>query len=922
MTQTTQYVSRYIVGIDLGTTNTAVSYVDTNAGREVSQLPIPQLVSAGEIADPDVLPSFCYLPGEHELPEGALELPWNRHARHAVGTFAREQGAAVPGRLVTSAKSWLAHGGVDRTSGILPWGGDLGEEAVSPVEVSRYFLEHIREAWDARFGRTLDEDGTPCTLAEQTVVLTVPASFDEAARELTVRAAQEAGFDHLVLLEEPLAAFYDWLRRHEDQWQQHLREGDSVLVIDIGGGTTDFSMVEIEPGFSLRRTAVGEHLLLGGDNIDMSLVREAEKAWNARLHMREWSVLRQQCRRAKERLLAPDGPEEVRIGITGLGSSVVAAARTHVVRREQLLSILLNGFFPVIERTAEPPGRRTGMREMGLPFVSDPAVTRHLLAFLRQASGGAVGDTGCDPATPSRVLFNGGTLLPRVLRERVAAVLGSWAGRDEPVPEIPAQDLNLAVSRGGAYYGLVRRGDGVRVRGGIARAYYAEVQSGGGTQLICVMPRDTEEGSTVEVSGHQFQLAANQPVRFPLYSSSTRLHDKAGEVLQDREELSALPPLQTVLTYGRRGQHRLLDVRVGSVLNEIGTLDIWCATSDGHRYPLSFDLRAQTDDAPAAGPEIVVAAHTLEEARERLSQAFGRADRLSGLTREMEEILGLARREWTASLLRALGDTLLADPDWRLQTPQHEARWLNVVGFCLRPGFGAPGDEWRLRQMWKIWHAGPSTRTRSQVVAEWWTCWRRVAGGLRGGHHQQIAGALVSDLVPKPGAKLGPRKGGPQEAAEMWRCLGALERLSAKTKRRALEALLTSPAKLQDHHWWVVARLGARRLLYGPANAVVAALSISPLIPRLLERAGRSKSRSALLAVAATSRVCGVRNLDLPDKVRGKALAVLEAADAPEEWRQQVMELREDSLSYQGEVAGDALPLGLTLVGGDEGQSE
>ena len=920
MTHTTQHVSRYIVGIDLGTTNTAVSYVDTNGGREVTQFSIPQLVSAGEMAEPDVLPSFCYLPGEHELPEGALELPWDRHVRYAVGTFAREQGAAVPGRLVTSAKSWLAHGGVDRTSGILPWGGDLAEEAVSPVEVSRYYLQHIREAWDARFGRTLDEDGTPCTLAEQTVVLTVPASFDEAARELTVRAAQEAGFDHLVLLEEPLAAFYDWLRRHEAQWQEHLREGDSVLVVDIGGGTTDFSIVEIEPGFSLRRTAVGEHLLLGGDNIDMSLVREAEKEWGARLHTREWGVLRQQCRRAKERLLATDGPEDVRIGITGIGSSVVAAARTHTVRREQLLTVLLDGFFPVIERTDGPPGRRTGMREMGLPFVSDPAVTRHLLAFLRQASGGAAADTACELAVPSRVLFNGGTLLPRVLRERVAAVLGRWAGGDGPLPEIPAHDLNLAVSRGAAYYGLVRRGDGVRVRGGIARAYYAEVQSGDGTQLVCVMPRDTEEGRTVELSGHQFRLAANQPVRFPLYSSSTRLHDKAGDVLQDREELSQLPPLQTVLTYGRRGQQRLLDVRVGSVLNEIGTLDLWCATSDGHRYPLSFDLRAQTEDAPAAGTEVVVAADTLGEAQERLRQAFDRPDRLTGLTREMEEILGLERREWTASLLRALGDTLLADPDRRLRTPQHEARWLNLAGFCLRPGFGAPGDEWRLRQFWKIWHAGPSTRTRPQVVAEWWTCWRRVAGGLRSGHQQQVAGTLFGDLVPKPGGKLGPRKGGPQEAAEAWRCFGALERLPAKTKRRALEALLRSPAKLQDHHWWVVARLGARRLLYGPANTVVPGTSIAPLISGLLERAGRSKCRSALLAVAAACRVSGVRNLDLPEKVRKQALAVLEAADAPAEWRQQVAELRDDSLSYQGEVAGDALPLGLALVAPGEGQ--
>ncbi|MDX9979181.1 MAG: Hsp70 family protein, partial [Lentisphaeria bacterium] len=379
----TQRPTRFVVGIDLGTTNSSVCYVDTEGEPGPRQFAIPQLVAAGEVGASELLPSFCYLAGTAELPTGALELPWDRQADHAVGVFARIQGAAIPERLVASAKSWLAHAGVDRTRGILPWGSELGGQMVSPVAVSARYLGHIRSAWDHAFSHLRDREGTPCVLAEQQVVLTVPASFDEVARQLTLDAASQAGLGQVVLIEEPLAAFYSWLWHHEADWRSLVDENETILVVDVGGGTTDFSLVRIEPGFSLRRTAVGEHLLLGGDNMDMSLAREAEAAWGAKLGPREWSQLCLECRRVKERLLAADAPASADLAVAGQGRSLIASTRTHTFAREQVVERIREGFFPPLAADAPDPERSRGMRQMGLPYASDPAVTRHLLRFLR-----------------------------------------------------------------------------------------------------------------------------------------------------------------------------------------------------------------------------------------------------------------------------------------------------------------------------------------------------------------------------------------------------------------------------------------------------------------------------------------------------------------------------------------------------------
>jgi len=453
----------------------------------------------------------------------------------------------------------------------------------------------------------------------------------------------------------------------------------------------------------------------------------------------------------------------------------------------------------------------------------------------------------------------------------------------------------------------------VRVKGGIARAYYLEVGTGQDSRLICVMPRDTQEGVVRELSDLTFDLATNQPVRFPLAASTTRLGDQLGDRVPASDEIQPLPPLHTVIPHGK-GSSRSLSVRLSTRLEEVGTLGIWCESLDGrHRYPLSFDLRGSAETPDEV--EIVVDSDRREDALARIARAFGdEPDLLKRLPAELETCLDLPRPDWGAALLRQLADALLAVIERRVLTARHEARWLNLTGFALRPGFGMPGDDWRIRQLWKLWHEGCANARDAQAAADWWTLWRRVAGGLREGQQQQIANALIRDLVPKPGQRLDARRGPAQETIEMWRCLGALERLPAKAKLGVLQALLGGEQRLSDHHFWVVARLAARCLFHGPEDTIVPAAKLAPLLPTLFARANQARDRMALFAVVNACRKCGVRGLDVADRLVDQADSLLVRLDAPEDWRPLLRHAETASRSFQREVAGDALPLGLQLA--------
>ena len=571
--------AQYVIGIDLGTTNSALAAarLERDAPAETIRFAIPQVVNPGEVRAEALLPSFLYLPGEKDFPEGSLALPWDESARQLVGQLARKRGAENAGRLVASAKSWLSHAGVDRTEALLPIAAPAGVARVSPVEASAAYLRHLRQAWDAA--------NPDQAFVSQQIVLTVPASFDEVARELTLRAAQDAGLQNVTLLEEPQAAFYAWVASHED-WRERVGVGDSILVVDIGGGTTDFTLIAVieeQGSLQLERVAVGEHILLGGDNIDLALARMVATRLG-RLDAAQLQALWANCRIAKERLLDPASTEtEVPVTILGRGSGLVGGTLKATLTRADVEQAM-EGFFPLVEANDMPARQsRAAVQELGLPYATDPAVTRHLAKFLKGAK-------------PTHILFNGGVLHSRLVRERILAVLAHW---EAPVKELEGEDLMQSVARGAAYYGLARQGRGVRIRGGISRSYYVGIQSAmpavpgfaAPVRAFTVAQFGMEEGSDIRIPGREFVLITGEPAEFQIFSSATRKDDAPGTMIDDlAEELEHLPPMDVHFP-AETGTHERVRVSFETVVTETGLLQLWCVAPDGRRWKLEFNVR-------------------------------------------------------------------------------------------------------------------------------------------------------------------------------------------------------------------------------------------------------------------------------------------------------------------------------------------
>src|SRR5262247_4115407 len=636
--------SRYLIGIDLGTTNSAVAYVDTQEPVTVDTPPIhvfnvTQLIAEGEVGAVPTLPSFLYFASEQDAP-GSLRLPWEERPKSVVGLFAREQGALVPGRQVTSAKSWLCHDAVDRTAKILPWGAEHTEQSCSPVEASTHYLAHLRDSWNHSMAAGDDE----LRFERQEIVLTVPASFDEEARELTVKAARDAGFQNLTLLEEPLAAFYAWIVARRRALKRYLKDDDLVLICDVGGGTTDFSLIRVQivdGEVKFERTAIGEHLLLGGDNVDLALARRVmEKLDNPKLSLRQQNALRRQCCAAKEKLLSDGRLKRVPINILGGGRSVVGGTLSGELTRQEVEESLIDGFLP-ITNPGELPARerRSGLRELGLPYASEPAITKHLAAFLTVA-----GDDSSDPQSairnpqsamvrPDAILFNGGFFAPAITRDRVVETVATWfrkKGKQWQPKVLSNEAPERAVAVGAAYYGHVRKSGGLRVSGGIARAYYVGVQTGarvaeGRVRAVCVLPRGTEEGTTLNLEGREFDALANRPVTFTLYSSTTG-HDAHGAVVTlNEDDVHRHAPLITTLRYGKKSRQVELAVRLTMSFTEVGTLELWCESiNSDHRWRLQFQLRGAQPEIEREEEDAAT-----EESQTLISEeALARAERL------------------------------------------------------------------------------------------------------------------------------------------------------------------------------------------------------------------------------------------------------------------------------------------------------
>ena len=905
--------ARYLIGIDLGTTNSAVAYVDTEAADpRVRVFEVPQLVAPGEVAPRRQLPSFVYLAGDIDLAPHETALPWHAtkqgEIRPVVGELARNQGARMASRMIASAKSWLCHPGVDRQAAILPWGESDGPK-LSPVAAQALVLRHIREAWDHAHPDDAFE--------EQEVLVTVPASFDEAARELTLQASISAGYPPVVLLEEPQAAFYAWIDSAREAKQ--LAPGERVLVFDVGGGTTDFTLIDVDAdGDGFTRTAVGDHLLLGGDNLDLTLAKIVEKRIGKKLDALQWHGLVHACRLAKETLLGDEPPESARVDVAARGSKLIGGNIRDEIKRDELEHVLFDGFFPIVAADAAVARGRSGLQEFGLPYAADPAVTRHLASFLSRHGA----------TTVDAILFNGGAMTPASLRTRVIDQIAKWQGK--PPRELPALMPEMAVAQGAAYYGLVRRGLATRIKGGTARAFYIGVETDGGRLAVCLAPPGLDDGARVQLA-RDFKLVTNRPVSFRLYSSTTRddqpgslvpIGDGKADTLDDGSDLHELPPIVTVLRARGRGE---VTVRLEVHITALGALEIYCVDRGPptETWKLAFDMRSG-GSAPTAEATADAAPHPkTEEAKAQIKSAFATGAGLATLTRDLETLLEARRDDWSMMTARAMFDALVEVAADRKKTADHEQRWLTLAGFLLRPGTGAPLDAWRARVMWGVFNENLAFPKIEPNKLAWWIVWRRIAGGLAKGQQDQIYDRLAQLVLPsaKQQKKLAELKASKQELAEIWRVIASLERIHVQSKIKLGDELMrrmdTRKGREEAVHLWALSRVGARVPLYGPLNAVVPPSTVDKWAGQLVEWDWPEPDKTAF-PLAQLARRTGDRTRDLDEATRAKvatAVRAMPGGDRAVVLIEQVvaLEAREERVAL-----GDTLPAGLRLVIDDE----
>ncbi|MHA2800449.1 Hsp70 family protein [Vibrio harveyi] len=930
---------RFLVGIDLGTTNTVVAYceiTDNLEQSEVSLFDIDQLIGPGEVVRKPLLPSFRYHPSIGQISPSDLTLPWENEpvsgdiSNVIVGEWARELGAKVEGRQVSSAKSWLSHQAVDRSSDILPWAGAQDVDKVSPVIASASYLNHIRQAWNYRHPSNKLED--------QDVVVTVPASFDETARKLTLEAAELAGLKKIVLLEEPQAVCYDWYARHQQTAADELKELPLILVCDVGGGTTDLSLIEAsfssQDELALDRIGVGEHLMLGGDNLDLALAHLAESRFNQskKLTAASLTKLIQQTRKAKENLLSASAPEEVKITMLGSGSKLLGGTKSIGLSKQEVHQIALDGFFPLSDFSEVPDKRRSAVVEFGLPYVADPAVSKHVAEFLtqhQQVSRAALGlEDDKQNAIPVGLLLNGGVFNSELVTERVTTLLSDWRGAPVTVLDNPHPDWSVAL--GAVAFGKARRGAQLKIGGGAARSYFLHLQEKNKMgKALCLLAKGTEEGHEIRLSGRRFSLTLGEPVRFNLLTSThdTLTNNTAIQngvmVDVDPDLFAPLPPYITTLEGEgaelKANQKERVEVQLACQLTEVGTLKMECvsAEDDSKRWELEFEVRnKQTDDS-----EQVKLHPKLNECKELIARLYSgnkksaESKEIKTLAKDLEKKLG-KRDEWDFTTLRQLFDTFAQGRKRRRRSEQHEKNWLRLAGFALRPGFGDPTDSWRIEQVWGLYQQNIQFKNH-QGWTDWWVFWRRIAGGLSQEQQETILADIAKYL--HPGAMKNPQSA---KAAQdmgyesMVRLSASLEHLEVEDKVLLATWFLSKAInhnQFEQAHWWAMGRLASRTPLYGSQHNVIPREQAEQWLPKLLEQNWQKEPMIAFAAVMIC-RKTGDRLFDISDDYREQVLTKLKQSKVPESWVSLVEEVKELSESESKRIFGDALPSGLTLV--------
>jgi len=916
---------QYLVGIDLGTSHTVVAYCPIDQSADIYLFTIEQFVRPGEIEALDELPSVRYHAASAEMNESEVYLPGFKRTGESklvlYGQVARFLGSKSQGRLITSAKSWLSHPTADRTAAILPWGKVPDDVIkVSPVEASRSYLAYIREAWNHHFPQA--------PLEEQSVVVTIPASFDEMSRVLTLEASALAKLPKPRLLEEPQAAFYDWLWQHRDVSQALLKSVRLLLIIDIGGGTTDLTLIQVTETASsepqLTRIAVGSHLMLGGDNIDLALAHMLEPRLikgDAKLSASEFSQLVEQCRTAKETLLAHNPPEAVTVSLLGSGSHLIGGARRAMLSREETEQLVLEGFFPLVEVSDRPSNRRSGVIEYGLPYVSDPSLTRHLAAFLNEhrravsVSTPMAGDT----PIPDTILLNGGIVRSLKVVDRLIEQMTQWGGQEPNVLNNIHPDH--AVAFGAVAYALARDSHALqRITSGAARSYFLVVDSESKEKkAVAILPRGTEEGHAVILMNQTFMLRLGATVRFDLVVAADDRSAVPGELLTiDSGGFTALPPLVAKLDYVDDLMEQ--EVRLVACLTETGTLDLRLnAISDLSRHwAIEFQCRQVVDD-------IYFLEHTAhpnqEEAQDLIRDVFGKKSRamdpkrVKSLRMDLEHRLG-PRASWPTDLLRALSVPLLEGISNRRRSEEHERLWLSLTGYCLRPGFGYPLDESRVNEVFSIFVQGIQFVNESQNWAEWWTLWRRLAGGLDQDRQMQLFEHIADHIDPSTSKRSSvlalSRK---RSYEDMLRLSAVLERLAVEKKVMLGNWLLEKLAKPNEpmEAWWALGRIGGRIPFHASDHNVVDPETAERWLREVLKRNLRKETQPAF-AATLMARMSGDRGRDISTSMRVEVLEQLRAAKVPDSWILMVTEYTELSEGDEKRLLGEALPTGLRLV--------
>lgn len=907
-------VPKFSIGIDLGTTNCAMSFVALDVENAVSEVfSIPQWESTEQLTESNTLPSFLYLPTGAEAAQ-LHSAGKSGDAAWVCGRIARKRAAETPGRVAHSAKSWLAHHAVDRDAAFLPWGSDEipHHRKISPIRASALLLNYLRGAWDTRF--------PDARFDAQEITITVPASFDAVAQRLTLDAAEEAGFPKSVrLLEEPQAAFYRWLEAHSDPdalWSRLPDSGSNhVLVVDIGGGTSDFSLFEISrqsgsPLPAIRRLAVSDHLLLGGDNIDLAIAHLMEPRLAGKgetLAGSQWQDLVARCRDLKERCLETDGEadEEFAVSLPGRGSSLFAGNLSARITRGDVMAILLDGFYPACAADAQPVEAEAGLKEWGLPYAADSAITRYLANFLH------------DLPQIDAILFNGGSLYPEALRNRIRQQIGGWQeGNLLRVLENPEPDL--AVARGAACYGCIDHHRTARIQAGAARSIYLEVHQGGEKSLVCILPRGAEPDVEYAISHLGLELRLNRPVRFQSYYSTRHDKHQAGSLVAFKAgDFQRLPPLQTTARLTGKPAGSRLPVNLTVKLTELGLLHLECVSVDpeiDQAWPLAFNLRADASSGVVAGesdpgvdPEALVAA------KERIVSIFSArldpADPLtaSRLLKSLEEILDSPKSDWNLMLIRAFWTTLKRCIPCRANSVEHEEAWLILAGYFLRPGFGAELDPVRIDDLWKV-HISGLENPCKQVKLQEYILWRRVAGGLDRERQQ----AIFDEEFPK----LRQQKKPP---TELVRLAGSLERLDPAAKAELIGMFLTKARTLAAEGGYVVPYFVAlglllnRTPLHAGPEAVVAPDLVSKAFGAFKEMDWKIPELAEMFLRAA--RVTDNRNLDVPKAVRKDIARLLDRAGVPVHKIVRVEEFIPIERAELASLYGESLPPGLMLGG-------